>query len=72
MKATKTEVRLIIRDERCIGCGICVDACPKRVIEISGSVAQVVNPKACIHCRACIELCPQDAITTVRKGDRPS
>ena len=50
---------------QCIGCGICVDACPQEVLEVPGGVAEVVNEDACIGCGECLEECPMGAITEI-------
>ena len=52
----------IIDEEKCVGCGICVDTCPKNVIEIVENVAKAVRVKECDGCDACAESCPNDAI----------
>ena len=43
----------IINADDCVGCGICADACPQEVIEISGGTAEVVNEESCIACGIC-------------------
>ena len=48
----------VIEADECIGCGICVDACPQEVLEVVGGVAEVVNEDACIACGDCVEECP--------------
>nr|WP_251212402.1 4Fe-4S dicluster domain-containing protein [Adlercreutzia murintestinalis] len=55
---------VIVADE-CIGCGICVDACPQEVLEVVGGVADVVNEDACIACGDCLEECPMGAIPEI-------
>ena len=59
---------LIDRD-RCKGCGICVDACPKKVLEISEELntkgyypAFQARPEDCIFCAICCTMCPDVAI----------
>lgn len=55
----------VINESDCIGCGICVDACPQGVLEVEGGVATVVNEDSCIACGECVEDCPMGAIPEV-------
>ena len=55
----------------CKGCGLCVGACPKKIIALSAtklnakghSPAEVIDPEACIGCAFCATMCPDCAIT---------
>jgi uncharacterized protein (DUF362 family)/Pyruvate/2-oxoacid:ferredoxin oxidoreductase delta subunit len=49
----------------CLLCGICLDACPPRAIEIKNS-ALSVDQERCIRCWCCRELCPHDAMQVRR------
>lgn len=59
-----------IDEERCKGCGLCVRACPKKIVQIAKSrlnskgyhCAEVVDMKECIACAACARTCPDMAI----------
>jgi len=51
-----------IDDEKCIGCGICVEVCPTRVFKLSSKKAVVMRPEVCNGCALCVENCPVDAI----------
>lgn len=46
----------------CIGCGTCVDRCPRRCISMrddgSGWIRPVVNTDFCIMCGICENVCP--------------
>lgn len=59
-----------IDSDRCKGCGLCVEVCPKHVLEISAEVnargyfpAYQARPDDCIHCSVCCIMCPDVAIT---------
>lgn len=58
----------VVRENKCIGCGICVDSCPvegKAIHVMKGRskrIAQYDYDK-CIKCYCCQEMCPENAIT---------
>jgi len=58
-------VRNIVKidEEKCNGCGQCVDACAEGAIEIIDGKAKLVSEVYCDGLGACIGHCPQDAIT---------
>ena len=66
--------KLTINTELCKGCGLCVDACPKKIIELSKDVInkkghnpiRVTDEGKCIACAFCATMCP-DCIITVEK-----
>ena len=48
--------------EKCIGCGICADRCPRNAIVITEGKA-VVDSQLCSGCFACVPVCPKNAIS---------
>ena len=55
--------KIEVDQEKCIGCGECVDVCPVDVYEMQDEKSVPVNIEECIGCESCIEVCEQDAIT---------
>ena len=58
----------------CKGCGLCVAACPKKIVLIDKTRVNVkgYNPatvndmESCIGCASCAIMCPDSVITVVR------
>ncbi|MGQ9759131.1 MAG: DNA-directed RNA polymerase subunit D [Candidatus Methanomethylicaceae archaeon] len=48
--------------ENCDLCGICVKACPRRILEINDKRLRVTSAWDCSLCRVCEEVCPKSAI----------
>jgi NAD-dependent dihydropyrimidine dehydrogenase PreA subunit len=55
--------KVTVDEEKCIGCGSCVDICPSEVYELQNEKAAVVNVEECVGCESCVESCEQGAIT---------
>ena len=52
-----------IDENKCNGCGQCVNACAEGAIEIVNGKAKLVSEIYCDGLGACLGTCPQDAIT---------
>lgn len=53
---------ITIDEDKCTGCGACVDVCPVSHLEMKEGVA-VTNDSECMGCESCVEICPVEAIT---------
>ena len=67
--------KIKVFEEHCKGCVLCVDACPKGVIEILSTFnTKGYHPahyigEGCTGCGICFYACPEpDAITVYKKG----
>jgi NAD-dependent dihydropyrimidine dehydrogenase PreA subunit len=54
--------------EKCTGCGECVEICPVNVIKMEGDFP-VVDREWCIGCGVCAVPCPVSAVKLVRKSE---
>ena len=57
--------QLSIDRERCVGCGVCVKACPFQMICVEEGYPEV--KQGCSLCGACVERCPAGAISLPEK-----
>ena len=62
MEYIKNVTKIKIDQNKCIGCGICVDVCPHNVISINDKIAYLSNKDRCIECGACDKNCPTNAL----------
>ena len=50
-----------VDEQKCTGCGECVDVCPVEAIKIENGKASISDD--CIECGACEATCPVGAIS---------
>ncbi|MCU0630535.1 MAG: DUF362 domain-containing protein [Methanoregulaceae archaeon] len=60
-KQAQHSARPLIIEEICVGCGKCIDVCPKTAITLVDEKAAIKNSK-CIGCFECMTICPERAI----------
>lgn len=58
---------IFIDEDKCIGCGLCVDTCQESVIEIIDNKAKLVREDYCDGLGNCLPNCPSDAISMIEK-----
>ncbi len=56
-----------IDEEKCNGCGLCINACAEGAIKLIDGKAKLVSEVYCDGLGACIGHCPQDAITVEKR-----
>jgi len=56
-----------IDEEKCNGCGICINACAEGAIEIIDGKAKLISEIYCDGLGACLGHCPEDAITVEQR-----
>src|SRR3954465_8865719 len=58
----KREAVALIDEARCIGCTLCIDACPVDAIVGARQLMHTVVDPWCIGCALCLPPCPVDCI----------
>ncbi len=65
--------KVSFREDRCKGCGLCVEVCPKKIVELKKNLnpkgyhpAGVSDMDKCIGCAFCATICP-DCVIKVEK-----
>jgi len=58
---------VIINEELCIGCGVCVSLCPKKILYIDekSGKCKVSDETKCDRLRGCEKACPVDALKII-------
>lgn len=53
---------ILISEEKCVGCGACVNDCITKTIEIEENKAVFKN-RTCLECGHCVAVCPKNAVS---------
>jgi ferredoxin len=59
----KDVVTLKLDQEKCAGCGMCLEVCPHGVFQMNTRHVEIRDRDACMECGACSRNCPFDAIS---------
>jgi electron transport complex protein RnfB len=60
---------VVIDEQRCIGCTLCIQACPVDAIVGASKLMHTVFETECTGCNRCLPPCPVDCIDIVKKVD---
>ena len=68
--------KIVIEEDRCKGCQLCVQFCPPKVLAMSSRLnskglytVELIDEARCTSCAACALVCP-DVVITVFKPER--
>ena len=75
IKRIKSMMKVILNNERCKGCGLCVAVCPKKILQLQKDnrnskgylTAECIASGECIACKRCVTICPDCVITLKRE-----
>ena len=59
----------VVDQERCVGCGACIEACPFDAITEQDGLA-VIDVETCMGCGVCVTRCTQEALSLVREPSK--
>ena len=61
-----------IIENRCKGCGFCIEYCSKKILENSEAFNErgyhfpvVIDENGCVNCKVCEDICPEFAIYSI-------
>jgi 2-oxoglutarate ferredoxin oxidoreductase subunit delta len=74
-----TQGMVLIDEDRCKGCGLCVALCPAHTLRLAEGrfnlkghrPVEVVDAEACTGCAVCAVICPDVVFTVYRRKRKP-
>ena len=68
----KPQTVAVIDEALCIGCTLCIEACPFDAIVGAAQLMHTVIARECTGCELCLPPCPVDCISRVETGAQPT
>ncbi len=76
-QSKQVKYRVAIDADRCKSCRLCVDFCPKKVLDMTTdrlnakgvTYAECVRPDECTGCMSCTLMCPDAAVELYKIED---
>jgi 2-oxoglutarate ferredoxin oxidoreductase subunit delta len=67
--------KVVVREDRCKGCGLCVSVCPVEILQLAEerfnvkghTPVEVTDPEKCTGCAMCATICPDVVFTVYRR-----
>jgi NADH:ubiquinone oxidoreductase subunit F (NADH-binding)/Pyruvate/2-oxoacid:ferredoxin oxidoreductase delta subunit len=66
-RVCKNLISYVIDPDKCVGCLLCLKACPANAITGERKKAHVIDQAACIKCGACFNVCPAKVQAVVKR-----
>ncbi|MGH8700645.1 MAG: RnfABCDGE type electron transport complex subunit B [Burkholderiales bacterium] len=67
--SVKAPAVAVIDEQTCIGCTLCIEACPVDAIVGAAKHMHTVIAAECTGCKLCLPPCPVDCITMIETGE---
>jgi len=58
----KNVTTLILKADKCTGCGRCIQVCPHKVFDLKNGKSEIIDKDGCMECGACAKNCLFNAI----------
>lgn len=66
------KTNFMVDEQLCIGCGVCIDACPMKILKVEEGICVIEKDFICLECGTCLRKCPEDAISIEGLSEKES